>query len=190
MEPVDGSGATNHEAGERSKDGRFGRSRSVADAQRRASSYRGVPRVEIPAIGVSAPIVTLGLNPDRTLEVPKDYSAAGLWSGGASPGERGPAVLAGHVDSKTGPAVFHRLHELEAGDVVRFVPRTGSAVSFLAERVEERPKDRFPTAEVYGKSAGATLRLVTCSGPFDRAGDRYRDNLIVFARRAGGSARG
>lgn len=145
------------------------------------STYRGVPRVEIPAIGVSAPIVRLGVNSDGKLEVPKDYAAVGVWSGGASPGERGPAVLAGHVDSKSGPAVFYRLRELKAGDVIRFVRRKGSTVTFTAERTEERAKDEFPTARVYGKTQNAALRLVTCSGPFERTS--YRDNLIVFAHR-------
>ncbi|HSO55039.1 MAG TPA: sortase, partial [Actinomycetes bacterium] len=80
-------------------------------------SWRRLPpsppvRVEIPAIGVSSSLVRLGLNPDRTMEVPGDFQVAGWFTGGPQPGQLGPAVIAGHVDSRTGPAVFYRLREL------------------------------------------------------------------------------
>ncbi len=138
--------------------------------------------VEIPSIGVRAPVIKLGLNPDRSLEVPTDFGDTGWWSGGARPGERGPAVIVGHVDSKTGPAIFYRLGELRRGDKVVVVGRDGSRVRFTVEGSEKYPKDDFPTARVYGRTDGPTLRLITCGGDFDSSTGHYVDNTVVYAR--------
>jgi sortase (surface protein transpeptidase) len=137
--------------------------------------------IEIPTIGVDAPIVPLGLNADRTLQVPRDFGDAGWWAGGARPGERGPAIVAGHVDSYTGPAVFFRIRELRGGDAIVIVRRDGSHARFTVLGTEEYPKADFPTARVYGPTAGPTLRLVTCSGTFDHASGHYLDNTVVYA---------
>jgi sortase (surface protein transpeptidase) len=137
--------------------------------------------VAIPAIGVSAPLVRLGLRPDRRMEVPEDYSVAGWYTGGPRPGERGPAVIAGHVDSRRGPAVFYRLGELRRGDLVVVSYPGRAKARFRVERTERHPKRAFPTSRVYGDTAGPALRLVTCGGSFDQASGHYRDNVIVFA---------
>jgi hypothetical protein len=137
--------------------------------------------VVIPAIGVSSPLVRLGLQPDRRMEVPEDYAVAGWYTGGPRPGDRGPAVIAGHVDSKRGPAVFYRLGELRQGDLIVVGYPGRAEARFRVERTERHPKRSFPTARVYGDTAGPALRLVTCGGSFDRASGHYRDNVIVFA---------
>ena len=136
-------------------------------------------RVRIPAIGVDAPLVRLGLNPDQTLEVP-GYDESGWYTGGSRPGDRGPAVIAAHVDSKTGPAVFYRLRELKAGDTVHVDYRDG-AVTFSVRESQSFPKSSFPTAQVYGATEGPELRLITCDGTFDRKARSYRSNLVVWA---------
>ena len=158
--------------------------RHAAAVERTARRERvAVPvRIEIPSIAVSAPIIRLGLNPDRTLEVPTDYGDTGWWSGGARPGENGPAVIVGHVDSKTGPAVFFRLSELRPGAEIVVVRRDGSRVRFTVQGSERYPKDEFPTARVYGDTDGSTLRLITCGGVFDSSTGHYVDNTIVYAR--------
>jgi hypothetical protein len=140
-------------------------------------------RVSIPSIGVHTPIVPLGLNPDRTLEVPNDFDHAGWWTGGPRPGERGPAVIAGHVDSYTGPAVFYRLRELRPGAAIVVLRRDGTRARFTVQRTGQYPKDRFPTARVYGQTAGPTLRLITCGGEFDDSTGHYLDNTVVYAAR-------
>ena len=157
---------------------------AAAPAPRPARRERvAIPvRVEIPSIGVRAPIIRLGLNPDRTLEVPTDYGDTGWWSGGSRPGETGPAVIVGHVDSQTGPAVFYRLSELRKGDEVVVVRRDGSRARFTVQGSERYPKDEFPTARVYGRTDGPTLRLITCGGAFDSSTGHYVDNTIVYAR--------
>jgi sortase (surface protein transpeptidase) len=139
-------------------------------------------RIVISAIGVSAPVISLGLNPDRTLEVPEDYSKTGWFSGGPEPGERGAAVIVGHVDSKTGPAVFYRLRALEPGDVIKIVLEDESTLRFVADSMMAVPKDDFPTKLVYARTQTPTLRLITCDGEFDESTGHYTDNYIVFAR--------
>jgi LPXTG-site transpeptidase (sortase) family protein len=142
------------------------------------------PRLEIPSIGVRAHAIPLGTDADNKLEVPTNWSEVGWWKGGAKPGADGSAVIVGHVDSKTGPAVFHRLGELRSGDEVRFVRRDGSKVSFVVERKESHPKKQFPTKAVYEDTGSSSLRLITCDGDFDWKSGHYRSNLIVFARKA------
>jgi sortase (surface protein transpeptidase) len=144
-----------------------------------APSRRG--HILIPAIGVEAPLMPLGLAAEGTLEVPQDWGVAGWFTGGPFPGEPGPAVVAGHVDSTVGPAVFYRLPELRPGDVI-VVWRNGDVRSrFRVTSLKWFPKSAFPTQSVYGSVASPALRLITCGGAFDRSTGHYVDNLVVFA---------
>ncbi|WP_220499873.1 class F sortase [Microbispora sp. H10949] len=139
--------------------------------------------LEIPEIGVRTTLMTLGKNPDGTLEVPplSRVGEAGWYRLGPSPGARGPAVIAGHVDSAKGPGVFFRLGELRPGDTVKISRKDGSRVTFEVDSLEKVPKDRFPTRKVYGMVRFPGLRLITCGGTFDSATGHYRDNVIVYA---------
>jgi len=141
-------------------------------------------RVEIPAIGVSSELVRLGLNPDGTMEVPGDYARAGWFTGGPAPGEIGPAVIAGHVDSRKGPAIFYRLRDLRAGDTINIIRADGTTARFVADDVVRYPKQAFPTEAVFGPVPDPVLRLITCGGRFDRARRSYVDNLVVTAHLA------
>jgi sortase (surface protein transpeptidase) len=147
-------------------------------------------RVEIPRLGVDASVVPLGLNGSGALEVPRRISQAGWWTGGPEPGERGPAVIAGHVDGRTGPAVFYGLRTLAAGDVIAVVRADQSRVEFTVFRTEQHAKASFPTDAVYGATPDAELRLITCGGAFNRRRHQYLDNVIVFARRTPAPAPG
>jgi sortase (surface protein transpeptidase) len=138
-------------------------------------------RIQIPAIGASAPVDPLGLNRDGTLAVPTDFARAGYYTGRPVPGAKGPAIIVAHVDSKSGPAVFKRLRELKPGDEVVVTRADQSDVIFVVDRVESHPKNRFPTNAVYDLTSDATLRLITCGGSFDRRAGHYRDNVIAFA---------
>lgn len=138
-------------------------------------------RLQIPSVGINAPLIRLGLDAKGALEVPERFDVAGWWTGGSKPGERGPAVIAGHVDSKTGPAVFYKLGQLRRGDVVTVRRRDGSSVRFKVQGSGRYAKDRFPTARVYGPTSRPTLRLITCSGVFDRSSGHYLDNTVVYA---------
>ncbi|OMQ14280.1 class F sortase, partial [Modestobacter sp. VKM Ac-2676] len=101
---------------------------------------------------------------------------------GPAPGQPGPAVLAGHVDDRSGPAVFFRLEELTVGDRVLVDRADGSQVAFTVTRVAAYPKTDFATAEVYGPTTDPQLRLITCGGEFDRDRRSYADNVVVYAR--------
>lgn len=138
-------------------------------------------RILIPAIRVSAPVIPLGLNRDRTLQVPKNFAQTGWFVGGPEPGEAGPAVIVGHVDSKAGAAVFYRIRALRRGDLIKVSLKGGSSVRFVVRGTRKVPKKRFPTKLVYGRTKLPTLRLVTCDGAFDRSTGHYVDNFIVFA---------
>ncbi|GAB3200583.1 hypothetical protein GCM10027261_32920 [Geodermatophilus arenarius] len=153
----------------------------VVLAQRSAPAAAPPVRVRAPAIGLDSGLVDLGLDATGALAAPADPAAAGWYTGGPAPGDVGPAVLAGHVDSRSGPAVFWRLRELAPGDEVLVDRADGSTVAFTVSRVERHPKDAFPTAAVYGPTADAQLRLVTCGGDFDRSARSYEDNVVVFA---------
>jgi LPXTG-site transpeptidase (sortase) family protein len=134
---------------------------------------------------VSSRLVRLGLNGDGTMEVPRDYALAGWFSGGPMPGEDGPAVIAGHVDSKRGPAVFYRLDQLRRGDTVRVQRADGAWLAFEVTGSARYAKDEFPTEAVFGPVPGQVLRLITCGGEFDRSRGSYLDNVVVSARPSG-----
>lgn len=153
------------------------RYRSVRSHQTTAAPVR----VRLPSIDVTSDLQRLGRNADGTIEVPDAWQQAGWYREGPKPGQVGPAVILGHVDSKTGPAVFHRLRELDPGDEVRVDRADGTTATFVVERSERHAKTRFPTHEVYLPTLRPTLRLVTCGGPFDSAVGHYRDNVVVFA---------
>jgi sortase (surface protein transpeptidase) len=151
---------------------------------RSARGYRATPvpvRVEIPRIGVVSSLDRLGRAPDGTVQEPRRWAVAGWYAPGTRPGDPGSAVILGHVDSKRGPAVFFRLRELRQGDRVTIGRADGSSVRFVVKRIEQYPKDRFPTDDVYYPTLTPALRLVTCGGEFDATVGRYRSNLIVFA---------
>jgi sortase (surface protein transpeptidase) len=145
-------------------------------------------RVRIPAIEVDSALVGLGLRTDGTLQVPADGSVAGWYTSAPSPGERGPAVLAAHVDWDHAPGVFFRLADLEPGDEVAVDRADGITARFVVLAVEQYPKETFPTERVYGDIDHAGLRLITCGGEFDPEARSYRDNVVVYAGLVGATA--
>jgi hypothetical protein len=140
-------------------------------------------RLDIPSIGVhTSTFVDLGRARDGSIEVPQNFAAAGFYTPGPSPGQFGPAVIAGHVDSHQGPAVFYRLGALKAGAAISVGRRDGSTARFVVDRVAAYPKAKFPTTEVYGNTTSrAELRLITCGGSFDDRSGHYVDNVVAFA---------
>jgi hypothetical protein len=138
-------------------------------------------RLLVPAAGIDTPLPPLRVDAGGALVPPDDVATAGWFSQGPAPGEAGPAVLVGHVDSTAGPGVFFRLRSLHPGDGVVVRRADGSAVRFTVTRVARYPKTAFPTAAVYGPTPDAELRLVTCGGAFDHAARSYLDNVVVYA---------
>ena len=156
----------------------------TAESFRSARTYPTVApptRLRIPALRVDSPLERLGVQKDGTVAVPKRADIAGWYQRGPRPGQPGPAVIRGHVDSRTGPGVFINLRRVRSGTLVQVDRTDGSSVTFRVTTVSRVPKDRFPTDLVYGSTLDPTLRLVTCGGSFDRARGHYRDNVIAFA---------
>jgi len=145
--------------------------------------------LKIPAIGVSTSVVNVGLNPDRTLQVPPlDYTGtheAAWYDLGPPPGRVGASVIVGHVDSSTGPAVFYRLGSLSPGSTIEVTAANCQKVNFVVTSVKEYPKAQFPSQKVYGPVSDAELRLVTCGGAFDPSTGHYLSNIVAYATMAG-----
>ncbi|WP_244894090.1 class F sortase [Planobispora rosea] len=141
-------------------------------------------RLHIPKIKLSAPLMALGVDGDGVVQVPplNRPQLAGWYRHGPTPGEIGPAVILGHVDTTTGPAVFARLHELAAGDLITVTRKDGRRATFTVQWLTTVAKTRFPTRRVYGPLEYAGLRLITCGGSFDHGTRSYTDNMIVYAR--------
>lgn len=136
--------------------------------------------ISIPSIGVDSRIEPTGFTTDGAVDVPADASVAGWFEPGPRPGERGPAVVMGHVDSfDSGPGVFFHLRDVELGAIVT-IATTGEPVRFVVRSVEQYSKEEFPTERIYGAVPGVELRLITCGGSFDRSARSYRDNIVVF----------
>ncbi|WP_308123736.1 class F sortase [Modestobacter marinus] len=138
-------------------------------------------RVRIPALGITSPVVRLGLDGDGAMEVPPAADPVGWYTGSPTPGELGPAVLAGHVDWGGEPGAFDGLAALLPGESVVVQRADGTVATFTVDRVEEHGKDGFPTDRVYGDLDHAGLRLITCGGDFDRDSGDYPHNVIAFA---------
>ncbi len=135
--------------------------------------------LRIPTIKVDTTLETLGLDKNGAL-IPPTFAHAGWYAAGTAPGDIGPAVIAGHIDSKSAPSVFYHLDELSVGDRIE-VKRGGRWIDFTVVATGRYPKTSFPTVEVYGPTRTPQLRLITCGGAFDSHARSYVDNVVVYA---------
>ncbi|MXM67715.1 class F sortase [Streptomyces sp. HUCO-GS316] len=140
-------------------------------------------RLLIPKISVDAPFTDLVIGPTGQLQPPpaNDTNLVGWHAAGASPGEAGTAIIAGHVDTKTSAAVFVGLSQLKKGDAFSVARADRHTASFVVDSVEKFDKDNFPNERVYGDTPQAQVRLITCAGSYDRSAKDYTENLVVFA---------
>ena len=144
-------------------------------------------RLTIQKIGVNAPFTPLSMDATGVLQPPPadNRNLAGWYRGGPTPGEIGSAIVAGHVDTKTGPAVFLLLSFLKKGDTARITRADGTTATFTVDDVETFSKGAFPDQRVYGDTPDAELRIITCGGAFDRKTRDYQANVVVFAHLSG-----
>jgi hypothetical protein len=140
-------------------------------------------KVDIDDAGVHAPLMRLGKNKDGTVQVPpfSKPKYAGWYRYGPSPGERGNAVILGHLDDEHTAAAFYKLKTARRFEDIEVTRADGTTAVFEIDAVQKVPKSRFPVSLVYGAVRYAGLRLVTCGGTFDYREHSYRDNLIVYA---------
>ncbi|WSR66684.1 class F sortase [Streptomyces sp. NBC_01198] len=139
-------------------------------------------RVSIPSVGISAPLMKLGLQADGTVQVPPPDKGmtAGWYTGNPVPGETGAAVIIGHNSTRFGKAVFHDLKDIAKGADITVTDTRGKSRHFTVTATESVSKQSFPTRKVYGPTGGRALRLITCDGAFDADGHPV-NNLIVYA---------
>jgi sortase (surface protein transpeptidase) len=139
--------------------------------------------IEIPAIGVSAPVMRLGRASDGTLQVPPldDHNLAGWYDRSVTPGQQGSSIILGHVDNYTGPSVFFSIKTLRSGDKIDIVRADGRTAVFAVDGVQKVAKALFPANSIYGNVPYPGLRLITCGGPFDAARGQYLDSIVVYA---------
>jgi Sortase domain len=138
--------------------------------------------LDVPRLGISrSSLVGLGVDTAGELVPPASIATAGWFTGSAAPGQVGPTVIAGHVDSYAGPGIFFRLDTLRPGDLVAVGRSDGVTVRYRVTDVLTVPKDAFPTRAVYGPTPGPELRLITCGGDFDHSVRRYLSNVVVSA---------
>lgn len=148
---------------------------------------RSVPiSISIPAISVTSKLQDLGLNADGTIQVPKPgplYNEAAWYKYSPTPGQVGPSVIEGHIDSAAdGPSVFFKLGALKPGEAIDVTLSDGTMAVFTITAVRQYSKTAFPTSTVYGNTNFAALRLITCSGTFDHATGHYLSNTVVYAQ--------
>ncbi|MBL1099654.1 class F sortase [Streptomyces coffeae] len=147
--------------------------------------------VEIEAARVRAPVVASGLDSAGALKPPsyKQAGTVGWYRAGPEPGSAGAALLVGHLDTRSKPAVFHGLSHLKRGETVRIARTDGTTAEFTVENVEVVATERFDARRVYGARARnrAELRLITCGGRFDKATRSYTANVVVSAYLTGTS---
>lgn len=158
-----------------------------ADSFRPMRDYQQVALpvgLRIPAVGVDTGLLRLGRMDDGTIAVPDSNDLAGWYEEGPRPGQPGPAVILGHVDSQDGPAVFYDLKTLPIGSDIHVDRADGSTMTFRVSGRSQVPKTLFPTDLVYGATLEPSLRLVTCGGVFNRSAGSYLDNVIVYAEPA------
>lgn len=137
----------------------------------------------IPSLNITAEFETpLGLDSEGAVEVPVAYDTVGWYKYGPTPGEVGPAVIFGHVDTYEGPAVFYSLGQLKEGDEIRVEREDGSTVTFAVQGYERVKQDEFPNDRVYGNLSYPGIRVVTCTGVFDKKSQHYSHNLIVYGK--------
>jgi sortase A len=137
--------------------------------------------ITIPAINVHAPVEHVGLDDEQKMDVPQHDDNVGWYKYGAIPGQTGNAVLAGHLDSTTGPSVFYHLHTLTAGDEIIVTDTDNIQHRFSVIETASYPLADFPMDAVFGQHDGIRLNLITCEGTFNRSSQLYSHRTVVYA---------
>lgn len=138
-------------------------------------------RLRVPVLGVDSAVQWVGLDSEGRMGVPDNYSDVAWYELGPRPGMPGNAVIAGHLDSTSGPAIFYKLEDLRPGDEIIVVAHDGEEVRFIVEETAVYDADDAPLSRIFGPDDRARLNLITCDGVFDRSSRSYDKRLIVFA---------
>ena len=143
-------------------------------------------KIDTRAVKVDAAVEYVGHTENSAMGVPKQRENVAWFKLGTTPGQPGNAVIAGHLDSKTGPAVFWHLGELKPGDVVSVVNDKDETTRFEVKKREVYETEEAPLHEVFGPSETARLTLITCDGAFDQETRTYDRRLVVYTEKIDG----
>ncbi|MFJ6697918.1 class F sortase [Streptomyces sp. NPDC091272] len=156
----------------------------LPDAHRPVAGVRP-RRLDIPSLGISAPVAPRGLDAHGAVDPPpyEQPKVVGWYRDGARPGARGVTLLVGHVDTRSKPAVFYGLSSARPGERVKITGADGSVTEFTVDDVQVFSRDKFDAKKAYGprKDGRAELRLITCGGTYDHAARSYTANVVVSA---------
>jgi len=143
---------------------------------------RSVPvHIRIPSVGIDADIVSVGLDQYGSIAMPQSVQVGAWYNGSPTPGQKGPAIIAGHVDNYyQGTGAFFRLRELQVGDTIYVNRADGSTATFQVAQMKEVPQANFPTQEIFGNINYAGIRVMTCGGLFNTTTHEYEDNIVAF----------
>ncbi len=145
--------------------------------------YSSPVTLRIPKLGIETHIEEVGQDEKGNMDVPKKAENVGWYSLGVMPGQKGNAVIAGHLDTQTGaPAVFYKLSTLEPGDTVEIVDTYNNTLVFTVQKKEAYPTDDFPLQTVFGESSAPMLNLITCDGTFNQSRKLYSQRLVIFSK--------
>ena len=143
-------------------------------------------RLRIPALGIDALIQDVGINSKGNMATPSNFTDVGWYKHGVSPGARGSAVIAGHVNNGLGlSGVFERLGELQVGDDIYVQREDGSEVHFVVASARRYPYDDAPEEIIFNPSGSVRLNLITCEGKWLQENKTYDQRLVIFAKLAG-----
>lgn len=137
-------------------------------------------RIQIPSLDIDTGVIPVGLLDNGEMEVPEETDVTGWYDRGVQPGEVGNSVIAGHVDSKEGPAIFFYLKDIEAGEEIIVTDENGVELTFEVKKKESYPTDESPIEKIFGPSDKRNLNIITCTGSFDREQHLYPDRLVVY----------
>lgn len=143
-------------------------------------------RIQIPSINLNTQLTELAVNSTDQPSAPPNPWVPGWYPASPAPGDVGPAIIAGHLDTYTGPAIFWRLSQVQVGNTILISRADGTTITFDIYKVQAVSQQNFPSQEVYGPTPFPELRLLTCAGTWSSAIQRYSQNLVVFARLASG----
>ncbi len=137
--------------------------------------------IKIPAVGIDSAVRPVGKKADGSMETPGIFEpTTGWYKHGPTPGEIGPSIIVGHVDTYKGPSIFYRLKDLKQGDIIEVARKDGQIAKFKVTGLQQFDQSNFPTDAVYGNIDHAGIRLITCGGTYDRRTDSYSHNTVVF----------
>ncbi|MDB4978458.1 MAG: peptidase sortase [Candidatus Peribacteria bacterium] len=141
-------------------------------------------RLRIRNIHVDAAVEQVGTNENQEMQTPTEWNNVGWYAPGPRPGQQGTAVMAGHLDSKTGKAVFWDLQKLKPGDTVDVVDSAGHTLTFTVKHKETYTDTTAPMQKIFGQTDGIHLNLITCGGTWNKTAGRYEEKLVVYTELA------